>query len=156
MKGLIIRVPEIQSYVSTFGALGCNTISLPASEVYQGLSTGLIEATEAAPSYMRTQNYQDQTDYCILSRHIYCGNSIFMSQSTLDGLDASAVSLLQEAAQEAAEYARGIAEEEDAAALQAFEDAGLTIIEPDRQTFQSAMDEVWQEMIDAVLACDPG
>lgn len=166
MEGLVIRVPEIQSYVSTFGALGCNTISLPASEVYQGLSTGLVEATEAAPSFMRSQNYHDQSKYCILSRHIYCGNSMYMSQSKLDGMDAAAVELLKEASQEAAQYAREIAEEEDASALQAFEDAGVQLIEPDRESFQAAMSDVWnelvldkldngQELIQKIQACDP-
>ena len=162
MEGLTIRVPEIQSYLSTFGALGCNTVVLPASEVYQGLSTGLIEATEAAPSYMRTQNYFDQTDYFIESRHIYCGNSLMMSQSKLDGMDETAVEVLEEAAKQAAEESRDAAEEEDTKAVAVFEEAGLKHIVPDKESFQNAMADVWtellanvdggQELVDQILA----
>ena len=162
MKGLTIRVPEIQSYLLTFGALGCNTVVLPASEVYQGLSTGLIEATEAAPSYMKTQNYFDQTDYFIESRHIYCGNSLMMSQSKLDSMDETAVEVLGEAAKQAAKESREIAEEEDAKAVESFEEAGLKHIVPDKKSFQNAMSDVWtellanveggQELVDQILA----
>ena len=164
MKGLSIRVPEAPSFVKTFGALGCNTTALPATDVYQALQTGLVQATEAAPSYMLSMNYHDVSKYCIVSNHIYTGNSIFASQMTFDGLDESAQNVIREAGAQAAEEVLAIVGEQDAAAMAAFEAAGVTLINPDLDAFKAAMTDVWdalfiqavsngQELIDAVLAC---
>lgn len=166
MKGLSIRVPEAPSFVKTFGALGCNTTTLPATDVYQGLQTGLVEATEAAPSYMASMNYHDVAKYCIVTNHIYTGNSIFVSQSKLDSLDEQAQQVIRSAAAQAAQEALAIVAEQDDEALAAFEEAGVAIVHPDLDSFKAAMTDVWgelfiepidggQELIDAALACDP-
>lgn len=166
MKGLSIRVPEAPSFVKTFGALGCNTTALPATDVYQALQTGLVQATEAAPSYMVSMNYHDVSDYCIVTNHIYTGNSIFISQNKLNSMDEAAQQVIREAAAQAAEEALAIVAEQDEAAMDAFEAAGVTIVNPDLDSFKSAMTDVWgelftdtvdggQELLDAALACDP-
>ena len=165
MKGLSIRVPEAPSFVKTFGALGCNTTALPASDVYQALQTGLIEATEAAPSYMQSMNYQDQAKYCIVTNHIYTGNSIYISKSKLESMDDDAQTVIKAAGAQTAKEALDIVAEEDQKALDAFKNAGVTMIEPDLDSFKEAMTGVWgelfidnvdggQELVDAALACD--
>ena len=165
MKGLVIRVPEAPSFVKTFGALGCNTTALPASDVYQALQTGLVEATEAAPSYMLSMNYQDQAKYCIVTNHIYTGNSIYISKSKLEGMDADAQAAIKAAGAQAAKEAWDIVADADQKALDAFEAAGVTRIDPDLASFKEAMTGVWgelfidntengQELVDAALACD--
>ena len=165
MKGLVIRVPEAPSFVKTFGALGCNTTALPASDVYQALQTGLVEATEAAPSYMLSMNYQDQAKYCIVTNHIYTGNSIYISKSKLESMDADAQAAIKAAGAQAAKEAWDIVADEDQKALDAFEAAGVTRIDPDLASFKEAMTGVWgelfidntengQELVDAALACD--
>jgi len=165
MKGLQIRVPEAPSFVKTFGALGCNTTALPATDVYQALQTGLVQATEAAPSYMLSMNYHEVSKYCILTNHIYTGNSIFVSQSKFNSLDPAAQALISEAAQKAAEEALASVAEQDENAMKKFQEAGVTLVEPDLDSFKAAMTDVWgdlfinavdggQELVDAVLACD--
>ena len=166
MKGLSIRVPEAPSFVKTFGALGCNTTTLPATDVYQALQTGLVEATEAAPSYMVSMNYHDVSKYCIVTNHIYTGNSIFISQSKLNSMDKEAQQVIRAAAAQAAEEALSIVAEQDEEALATFAEAGVTIVEPDLASFKAAMTDVWgelftdtveggQELLDAALACEP-
>lgn len=165
MKGLSIRVPEAPSFVKTFGALGCNTTALPATDVYQALQTGLVQATEAAPSYMVSMNYHDVSKYCIVTNHIYTGNSIFISQNIFNSLDAQAQAVVKAAAAQAAEEVLAIVEQQDEDAMAAFEASGVQLINPDLDTFKAAMTDVWgelfintvddgQALIDAVLACE--
>lgn len=166
MVGLAIRVPEAPSFVKTFGALGCNTTTLPASDVYQALQTGLVEATEAAPSYMQSMNYQDVSTYCIKTNHIYTGNSIYISKSKFESLDEAAQAVIQEAATEAANEVLDTVEEQDEAAFAVFEEVGVQMVDPDLDAFKEKMTEVWGELfinnvengqaiVDAALACDP-
>ncbi len=165
MKGLSVRVPEAPSFVKTFAALGCNTTTLPATDVYQALQTGLVEATEAAPSYMRSMNYHEVSKYCIVTNHIYTGNSIYVSKSKFDSLDAEAQAVIKEAAATTAEEAWALVADQDEAAMQAFTDAGVELVNPDLDSFKAAMTDVWgelfinpveggQALIDAALACD--
>ncbi|MCI8887298.1 MAG: TRAP transporter substrate-binding protein [Hungatella sp.] len=166
MKGLSIRIPEAPSFVKTFGALGCNTTALPASDVYQALQTGLVEATEAAPSYMRSMNYHEVAKYCIITNHMYTGNSIYVSKSKLESLDPAAQAIIKAAAKEAAEGSWSMVATQDEEAMKAFSDSGVELVSPDLDSFKNAMTDVWgelfidsveggQNLIDAVLACDP-
>ena len=166
MKGLVIRVPEAPSFVKAFGALGCNTTALPATDVYQALQTGLVQATEAAPSYMQSMNYHEVSKYCIVTNHIYTGNSIYISQSKLQSMDAAAQEIIKAAGRQAAQEAWSIVADADQKALTAFENAGVVLVEPDLASFKAAMTDVWgtlfidtveggQDLIDAVLACVP-
>lgn len=166
MKGLEIRIPEAPSFVKSFGALGCNTTTLAASEVYQALQTGLVEATEAAPVYMESMNYHEVTKYCIRTNHMYTGNSVFMSQKKFDSLSEDAQNIIRESAQEAAAITYDSVEESDEEAFKVFEEKGLQIIDPDLDSFKSAMTDVWNELyisvvpdgqaiVDEVLSIDP-
>lgn len=166
MQGLMIRVPEVPSFVTTFGALGCNTTTLAATDVYQALQTGMVEATEAALSYMRSMNYQDVTKYCIMTNHIYNCNSIYINADKLASMDEAAATIIQECAKEASKAVWESVYEQDEESIAAFEEAGLEIIEPDLDSFRALMVDVWaelytdvvdggQEALDAALACDP-
>ncbi|MDO4620691.1 MAG: TRAP transporter substrate-binding protein [Lachnospiraceae bacterium] len=143
LKGITMRVPEAPAFVTTFGALGCNTIALPASEVYQALQTGLIEATEAAPTYMLSMNYQEVSKYCSVTNHIYTGNGLYISQSKLDSLDPAAAEVVKEAAEQASKEAWAIVADETDAAMKAFEDSGVEVIDVDLESFTSVMTDVW-------------
>ncbi|MGE4354350.1 MAG: TRAP transporter substrate-binding protein DctP [Oscillospiraceae bacterium] len=164
MKGLAIRVPEAPMFVKTFGALGCNTVTLSAADVYQALKTGLVEATEAAPSYMVSMNYHEVAKYCILTNHIYTGNSIFAPQDKLDQMDPAAVEIIKAAAEQATHEAWSIVSDETDKALSTMEDAGVEMVTPDLESFKGIMTDIWAELftdsvdggkdlIDAVLAC---
>ncbi len=166
MKGLSIRVPEAPLFVKTFSALGCNTVTLPGADVFQALQTGLVQATEAAPSYMVSMNYQEVSKYCIVTNHVYTGNSIFTSENKLKGMDPAAAAVVKEAAAQASQEAWEIVAEQDEAALSAMEAAGVTVIHPDMDSFQKVMTGIMgelgvesidggQELMDAIRACDP-
>jgi len=166
MNGIAIRVPEAPAFVKTFSALGCNTTILPATDVYQALQTGLVTATEANPVFMVSMNYHEVSKYCVLTNHIATTNNLMISASKYDSMDAEAQAILDEAAKTAVAEANTLVQEQADEAYAAMEAAGVTMVEPDSNSFKTVMQNVWpelgvddmeggREMLEEILALDP-
>lgn len=68
IKGLKIRVPGTAAD-AFFSALGASTMSMPFSEVYSNLDSGMIEAAEAALGGLYDYALHEVAKYVFLSEH---------------------------------------------------------------------------------------
>ena len=70
LKGLIIRVPNVPSFVTAWSALGAKPTPMAFSEVFTSLQQGTIEAQENPFAMINSAGFAEVQDYLNLSAHV--------------------------------------------------------------------------------------
>jgi C4-dicarboxylate-binding protein DctP len=149
-KGLKMRVQSSKVLEAQMRALGAIPQSMPFSEVYQGLQTGVVDGTENPPSNMYTQKMFEVQKYGNVSRHGYLGYAVISNKKFWEGLPVDVRGALERAMAEATAYNNEIAKKDNDDALAAMKAAGKTdFYEPtaeERVALCKAMEPVYEEM----------
>lgn len=128
LEGLKIRAVGNPLSLATISGLGANPTPLPLSELFQGLTQGIVDGQENPLPTIFTQNFFDVQEYLILTRHQLIPIPITINSESLAELTAEDQAAVRRAAVEAAAFMTEtvIAEEESLLADLAGE--GMTII----------------------------
>lgn len=108
MAGLKIRVIPNPLFISTFEALGTNPVPLPYPELYTALESRAVDAQETPVGLIYASKFYEVQKHLTLTGHVYTPYVLLASKSWFDGLSAEDLALVMEAAQESAEYQRGL------------------------------------------------
>ncbi|WBU59965.1 TRAP transporter substrate-binding protein [Paracoccus albus] len=154
--GLKMRIQSSKVLEAEMNALGAVPQVMAFSEVYQGLQTGVVDGTENPPSNMYTQKMHEVQDHATLSNHGYLGYAVIVNKEFWDGLPDDIRGQLEQAMDEATEFANGIAKDENDKALQAMMDAGTTefheMTDEEKAAWKEALMPVHEEMADRIGA----
>jgi len=101
LNGLKIRVPEIDTYVSCFAALGCNPTPITWNDVFTSAQQGIIEAVENPLSTMYDASLQEALPYCAITNHCYSAAAFFTGTKTWNSLTPEQQQIILDAAQTA-------------------------------------------------------
>ncbi|SER48590.1 tripartite ATP-independent transporter solute receptor, DctP family [Vreelandella subterranea] len=146
IDGLRIRVMENPVYTDTFRALGANAIPMAWTEALTAMQQGTIDGQENPVNVIHSFNLDETQTYMTLSRHTYAPAIFVMGASVWNQLPEDAQAILEEAAQEAAEYERQVNAEMEAEQLAELREAGMQINDsPDIEAFQNAVQSVYEE-----------
>lgn len=148
LKGIKIRVPNIEASVEGWGAMGANPTPMNFSEVYSSLQTGVIDAQENPASFTTSAKIHEVQDYLVKTDHVYGYVQMIMSDITYEKLSEEEQKAVEEAALEARNYQNELVAEQDKKALQEMEDAGVEIIEVDKEPFREAVLPVHERLAD--------
>lgn len=96
IKGLKIRVPGTAAD-AFFSALGASTMSMPFSEVYSNLDSGMIEAAEAALGGLYDYALHEVAKYVFLSEHSLAPACVAISSSVWNELTPENQKILKDA-----------------------------------------------------------
>lgn len=129
-------------------AMGASTVSLPGSEVYQALATGVIDAavTDVAAAYSR--RYFEVQDHMTVVPVLAAYLHGYVTPSWYDGLSDTQKAALDEAGQKAAEWALEASQEASAEAPKQLEDMGVTVhiaTDEENEAFRAAMQPAFEE-----------
>ncbi|WP_216829473.1 DctP family TRAP transporter solute-binding subunit [Alkalihalobacterium elongatum] len=86
IEGLTVRVMPSDALIDTYRALGAWTRLFPFNEVYDVLSTGIIDGTENTLSNIYSKGFYRQQKYMTLSNHNYLGYAVFMNRDYWDSI----------------------------------------------------------------------
>ncbi|AXC48812.1 C4-dicarboxylate ABC transporter [Paracoccus suum] len=154
--GLKMRIQSSKILEAQFQALGAVPQVMAFSEVYQALQTGVVDGTENTPSNTYTQRVYEVQKYANVSNHGYIGYAVIVNKKFWDGLPDDVRANLDKAMAEATAYANGIAEEENATALQAMRDTGKTefhdMTEGERAEWYKVLRPVHEKMANRIGA----
>jgi tripartite ATP-independent transporter DctP family solute receptor len=70
LKGMIIRVPNVPSYVTAWQALGAKPTPMAFTEVFTSLQQGTVEAQENPMAMISSANFSEVQDYLNLTAHV--------------------------------------------------------------------------------------
>lgn len=153
LKGLKIRVQEVELMVSLVNAFGAVATPMPYGEVYSGLQTGVIDGAENNwPSYFSTSHYE-VAKFLTLDEHTRVPEIIIGSKLSLDRLSKADRDLIMKAAADSVDYQR----KEWAAYEKLSEDkvraAGNTIVPiADKSAWQKLMEPIYAKQTKEVQA----
>ena len=144
LKGLLVRVPT-DTYAAWFSALGASPVSgIPFAEVYTNIESGVIEAAEAPAATLSDYSIQEVAKYAFLSNHTYAAACFGTSTAIWNLISADDQAIVTEELTNGGVEFTKLCAEKNAEYLKAFEDAGVTVVEPsadDVAAFQKAAAE---------------
>ncbi|MDR1242764.1 MAG: TRAP transporter substrate-binding protein [Deltaproteobacteria bacterium] len=140
LKGLKLRVPNIQVYIETWRVLGAAPTPLAFTETFTALQQNTVVAQENPIMLSYSSSFYDVCKYLIETDHVFSADIFIFNKQYFEGLPADVQKILTEACNEAAAWRNEEFSRIEADFKQKFRDQGVTIIEPDRAQFIAAFD----------------
>lgn len=98
LKGVKIRVPQLNIWVSFWTLLGAAPTPLPYDQQYEALSTGLIDAIDSDVFSVKGFKFYEQAKYLTLTGHWFLPKAIRVNAAWLDSLPADLQDLVRSSA----------------------------------------------------------
>lgn len=106
LDGIKIRLMQNQIFISTFEQFGCLTTTTPWSELYSALQQNVVDAQENPAANIQNGKLYEVQKYLSLTGHTYDPNIYFVNKDFYDNLPVEYQVILDEAAQEVAQWQR--------------------------------------------------
>jgi TRAP-type C4-dicarboxylate transport system substrate-binding protein len=140
MNGLIIRIPDSNTYKTTFTQLGAAPTAVAWGETYTALDTGVVAAVENTPESIMSASMQEVCKNVNVTNHLIAPTTISISDKVFSGLTEEQQKILTEAAAEACEFGKNLTAEGSDANFAALKDSGINVVETDVESMKSAID----------------
>lgn len=151
VKGLKIRVPGSEVYMSFFKELGADPVAMSWSEVFTAIQQGTIDGQENGVSITASAKMNEIQDYLTLWNYTY-ENDLFVANTEIwESLDENTRELLQEKAVEACDWGRDQVEQEEEQIIEDFKAEGIEVtelIDEELQVFKDAASGTREKFID--------
>ncbi len=146
LKGLKIRVPQSDLFVSMIESLGANPTPMPLGEVYTALKTGIVDAAENNwPSYESSRHFEAAKFYN-LSEHSHAPDVLVFSKKTWDKLSKEDQLALRKAAKDSVPHMRKLWNEREQKSQKTLEAGGVKTAKiANIQEFVDAMKPVYSK-----------
>lgn len=162
LAGLKMRGPNAV-YISMFNRLGASGTTTDWNEIYNAISTGVIDGMEASPSMIYSMRFHEVANYMAETNHIMAAVYYFFNTDWLESLPEDLREIVLDAADKATQYQSELDIADQEAALEKMIAEGLTVTQPrDMDAFVEAtkpmLDEYrakganWASFIDKLLA----
>jgi tripartite ATP-independent transporter DctP family solute receptor len=96
LKGVKIRVPEVEIFVAAWKALGATVTPMALPEVFLALKQGVLDAQENPLELIYTLSFFEAQKYVNLTAHVRSGYHIVVSDRWFQGLAKSLQSTVME------------------------------------------------------------
>ncbi|WP_299549786.1 TRAP transporter substrate-binding protein [Seonamhaeicola sp.] len=151
LNGLIVRVPNVPSFVTAWEALGAKPTPMAFSEVFTSLQQGTVEAQENpypmiwAGGFYEVQKYINQTAHVVSWSYPVIGEKQF--QSFPDDLKA----IFLKAVEDMVEYEHKLFLQSQQKIISKLEAAGMTFVEVDKDAFGAVAREAIYNSLSAEM-----
>lgn len=153
LKGLKIRMPEIEWWVNVWAELGALPTPIAATEIVSALQTGTVDAQENFLTNIAGRQMWDYQKYLMKTEHIQFYQQWLVSEDTWENkLNGEQREIVSQAIDETLAYADEIVEESNAAFLEEIEANGMEVIYPDQEELREKAQPAIEEIIENDLA----
>lgn len=148
VAGLKIRVMNNDLYVEMIEAMGGNATPMSYGEVYQSLTTGVLDGAENNYPSFESSNHYETTEYFSLTEHLIIPECLCVAKASWEGLSEEDQEIIREVAEEASVRQRELWVESSEESRQIVLDHGVQINEvEDKAAFQALMEPIYEEFI---------
>ncbi len=130
-----MRVPEIKTYLNLWTTLGTKPSRVAWAEVFLGLKTGVIDATEGPISSAYAAKFHNAAPHMMRTDHLVSSQHITINEKTYQSLSPELQKILTEAAKEAVAWGRQESEKETELLTSKIAAEGAKVIKPERGPF---------------------
>ena len=155
LKGLKLRMPNLEVMVKIGECLGCAVTPMAMTEVFSALEQNVIDGQENPPSTIRTQGWYEIQDYLLVSNHVFTSLFLCVNSAFYDSLDPELQSILDEVIDETSSKIWDSAKEQAQADLDFMDaEADIEVYYPS-DTFKQEMIDATASMYDDMYATCP-
>ncbi len=148
LKGLKIRVPANNMYISLFKSMGADPTSMSFSEVFTSLQQNTIDGQENPYDTIRSGKIHEVQKYMTIWNYSYDAIALSASGKLWNSLSDEDKEIFSQAAKEACAKEVEESRKMDSEIIQEFKDAGLEVTELTEEqvaVFQEAVAPVYDE-----------
>jgi len=135
LAGLKIRVMKSITAMEMVKAQGGSPTPISWGELYTALQSGVVDGAENNPPSFYTSHHFEVCKFYSLNEHTMVPDVLIISKKIWDDLSADEKKWLQQAVDESVEKERVLWAKSEEESLKAVEEAGVTIIYPDKEPF---------------------
>jgi tripartite ATP-independent transporter DctP family solute receptor len=151
MKGLDIRVPNVEPWLVAFRAWGANPTPIDFAELYSALQQGVVKAQENPPEIIMTSKLYEVQKFMSLTSHANIPSQMVLSRASWEKLPKD----LQDAVMKAARVSRDeqvrLSREANAKLVDELAKRGMTIVrDVDRKSFEAGAQEAYTKFEDKI------
>jgi len=139
MKGLKMRVPDVPAYLALPKACGANPTPIAFAEVYLALQNGTVDAQENPLTTIEAKKFYEVQKAIILTAHIVDSLATQIAPHVWNKLSDQDKKIFTDVTQEAAAKATAEITRHEGELVAEFRKKGLQVIEPDKKSFQDAI-----------------
>lgn len=138
LKGVLMRVPPVETWIKTFQPLGVVATTVEAAETYSALSQGVVAAAESPLTGLRASKWFEVAKHITLTGHFNLFTGWVMSEATFKGLSAGDRGILLEEFRKGGQELSKLSLERAATIRKEFEAAGVTFHDADIDAYRKA------------------
>ncbi len=151
LKGLKIRVPGSEVYMSFFRAFGADPVGLNWSETFTSLQQGAIDGQENGVSITSTSGVTEVQKYMTIWNYTYENDLFIANSDTWNSLSEATRTMLTEKAVEACNWGRDQVEAEHEELIAEFREQGMQVdvlTEEQLEPFQAVVADLRQSFFE--------
>jgi tripartite ATP-independent transporter DctP family solute receptor len=142
LKGLKIRVMKSITAMEMVKAQGGSPTPISWGELYTALQSGVVDGAENNPPSFYTSHHYEVCKYYCLNEHTMVPDVLIIGQKAWEKLSEQERTWLQQAADESVPVQRELWAASEKESLEIVEEAGVTIIYPDKEPFSQKVTEL--------------
>lgn len=142
VKGLKLRVPELETYVAAWRALGAVVTPMALPEVFLALKQGIIDGQENPLELIFTNSFFEAQKFVNLTGHIRSGYEVAVSERWFNTLPADQKPIVLESLVEMCKLEDKYQAEDESVLEQKLKAGGMTFNPVDLDKFRAALADV--------------
>ncbi|MEP2239425.1 MAG: TRAP transporter substrate-binding protein [Maribacter sp.] len=135
LQGLILRVPNVPSFVTAWDALGAKTTPMAFSEVFTSLQQGTIDAQENPLALIKVSGFYEVQKYVNLTNHVVSWTYPVIGEESFENLPKDLQTIFLETSKEMIDYHQKLFLENEKKIRTELEAKGMIFIEVDNAAF---------------------
>lgn len=139
VREMKLRVLPSKTAHEMITTLGGGPTPIPFGELYTALQQGMIDGAENNPPSLFTSRHYEVAKHYSLDEHTRVPDVVIFSKKIWDGLPPHVQGWITQAAADSVTFERKLWREQTEEALREVEKAGVTIYNPDKGAFATAM-----------------
>lgn len=144
-KNVKVRCPAIEVYNLVIEDLGMNATTIPYSDLYTSMQTGVCDAWIGGTPQLNYSDFKDVIKYYVPYNCFAENIGFFMSQKTYDSMPKELADIVVECLQDESLNSFKTAEELDKEALQKLSDYGVQIVDLTDDEMAACVEKVQSE-----------
>ncbi len=150
MAGLKMRT-VLEIITLSLEAFGASTVSIPFTDLYMALKTGVADGQENPLALIDNQKFYEVQKHCSIIDYMFFAEVMYVNLSWYDSLPAEYRAILDEEARNMMSETSRIAGEENEKYIKTIRDGGTevyTLTAAERNSFRPAAETVWKKYIE--------
>ncbi len=135
LQGLIVRVPNVPSFVTAWSALGAKPTPMAFSEVFTSLQQGTVEAQENPFDLIKNAGFYEVQKYINLTEHVISWGYPVIGEKQFQKLPEDLKTIFIDAAKDMQAYEHHLFTENEKSIKDELSAKGMTFIKVDKEAF---------------------